>query len=527
MTDPAPDIFILAKPESMAWLDPTVESARKFLRPAPERMFIVGHEDKLPQNWLDARKIVGFGPGDIPVLKTLPIEKRAPCFRSFLKWSLATVTGGRPYLALEAGTILSGECRLVENGKYLLARERLFHFPDCRMHNWLFGMYPPPGGWFVPPLMVYDPVIVAELVNLIHTRYKVRWFDAILNILNQVPDTRFCAAQAYGGYAEHFHREKIRSRPCAHARRFVTKPTDGNPLALSHGGRSAEVTSRHSDDPPLMANEKPVLRMSSLGVNGRFGNQVFQYAFLRLLARERGMEAQCPPWIGNSLFGHQERWSTAPLPLWSDQDGSIDRELAHPTEARDGAELWGYFQFQTSYYRPRRDEFRSLFRPLPAFAWPLEHAVQRIRGDGGTLIGLHFRRGDYAAASNFWEWEGPTKWYVKWLQEIWPALEKPVLYIASDEPAKVVADFAAFSPKTAADLGVNLKGAEFYTDFYTLTRCDHLAISNSTFSFAAAMLNATARSFVRPEPQLERLEQFDPWDAEILLRGKAPHQLAA
>jgi hypothetical protein len=525
MTDTTPDIFIIAKPESMAWLDATIETARKWLRPAPQRMFIVGHDDNLGPNWVDGRKIVGFGPTDIPVLKTLPEEKRAACFRSFLKWSLATVTGGRPYLAIESGTILNSECRVNENAKYVLARERLFHFPDSRMHNWLFGRYPLCGGWFVPSLMVFDPAIVTEIVNLIQKRYTVKWFDAVLNILNGVPDTRWCAAQAYGAYVEHFHRDKIQIRACRHARRILTKPTEGNPQALSIGDQPSEIITRNSDDPAPLKSEKPVLRISSLGVNGRFGNQIFQYAFLRLLARERGMEAQCPQWIGNSLFGHSERWQTDPLPLWTDQDDSIAEELKNPSDAGAGAELWGYFQYQTSFYRPKRDEFRALFQPLSVFASALDDAINRLRGADGTLVGIHLRRGDYAAGVNFWEWEAPTQWYLQWLGEIWPTLHKPVLYVASDDPTKIVRDFADFSPKTAADLGVNLKGAEFYPDFFALTRCDHLAISNSTFSFAAAMLNCKVRSFVRPDPILERLEPFDPWDSEILLAGKTHQRL--
>ncbi len=54
-------------------------------------------------------------------------------------------------------------------------------------------------------------------------------------------------------------------------------------------------------------------------------------------------------------------------------------------------------------------------------------------------------------------------------------------------------------------------------------RCDALAVSNSTFSFAAAMLASAAprgRRFlaVRPEPAARRLQRFDPWDALPILK---------
>ena len=42
--------------------------------------------------------------------------------------------------------------------------------------------------------------------------------------------------------------------------------------------------------------------MTRLGQMGRMGNQLFQYAFLRTLARRRGTQFFCPPWIGDEIF---------------------------------------------------------------------------------------------------------------------------------------------------------------------------------------------------------------------------------
>ena len=58
-----------------------------------------------------------------------------------------------------------------------------------------------------------------------------------------------------------------------------------------------------------------------------------------------------------------------------------------------------------------------------------------------------------------------------------------------------------------------------YFDFYVLAHSDLLAISNSTFSMVAAMLNEEASTFVRPEPNMRRLEPFDPWDSDTMLQA--------
>ena len=57
-------------------------------------------------------------------------------------------------------------------------------------------------------------------------------------------------------------------------------------------------------------------------------------------------------------------------------------------------------------------------------------------------------------------------------------------------------------------------------------KCDILAISNSSFSFAASMLNESAHLFLRPHLLYKKLIPFDPWDSEILLTDDKPLQEA-
>jgi hypothetical protein len=64
---------------------------------------------------------------------------------------------------------------------------------------------------------------------------------------------------------------------------------------------------------------------------------------------------------------------------------------------------------------------------------------------------------------------------------------------------------------------LDLAEAEFYLDFYLLSQCDIVAISNSSFSFAACMLSETGKFFFRPDWSTEKLIPFDPWNSEPLL----------
>ena len=168
----------------------------------------------------------------------------------------------------------------------------------------------------------------------------------------------------------------------------------------------------------LPSSNLPVLTMSSLGNLGRFGNQIFQYAFLRICANESGARVECPPWIGQKLFGH------ADAPLSRRLRPAIERgefveslfdmipefipyleSLAELESCRIGSEalrdaprdldLWGFFQFPTHLLKAHRESFCSLFEPVSEIRAPLCRALESLRSKAKTIVGIHIRRGDF------------------------------------------------------------------------------------------------------------------------------------
>lgn len=266
--------------------------------------------------------------------------------------------------------------------------------------------------------------------------------------------------------------------------------------------------------------------MSTLGQNGRFANQIFQYAFLKLYAREHNCRVETPEWIGRYLFGHMDPPISEQLPivrilLPQDKTSEIFPDALitdNPVPLlKNGSfrnmDFWGYFQFNTKYYAPYKDYFRSLFIPVPVIKTKLDDALNRLRSMGKTIVGLHLRRNDYGYNPFFIT---PTSWYKEWLEDQWKFLDQPILYIASDESDKVVRDFKEYNPVVAKDLNIYLPEAEYYPDFYLLSQSDITAISNSSFSFAACMLNKHGRLFSRPHLSTKKLIPFNPWNSEVL-----------
>lgn len=268
------------------------------------------------------------------------------------------------------------------------------------------------------------------------------------------------------------------------------------------------------------SSEQPIVTMSTLGNYGRFGNQITQYAFLKIYAKEHGFSVETPGnWVGHSLFGKREQSISRQLPRiqQSSQDPQLER-LLNTHEPLQNIDIQGYFQYHTSFYAQYKNYFRSLFKPLPEIEAPLLEALKYLRTIGKTLVGLHLRRGDYGYKHFF---VAPNAWYLAWLERIWQEFDQPVLFIASDEPEKVVDDFRAYAPITLKDLGITTSQAAFYPDFYILSQCDITAISNSSFSFTACMLNERGKYFLRPSLTTQSLIEFDPWDSEIVLTDKS------
>jgi hypothetical protein len=347
--------------------------------------------------------------------------------------------------------------------------------------------------------------VLDEMVAKIQGRYKAHWAQAALSILQQVPGTAFEAGQNFGHYLNIF-------RPGSFA------IADAGSEVRRRAGLQLEESG--SLDYRSTGVEEGIVRMGTLGYNGRFANQLFQYAYLRAHAKREGLRAECPPWIGCSLFGLQTSMGDKELPVYREDKGVVDEMIRFDPDAHHkNIELWGYFQ-DPRHWAQNRQEFRGLFQPLPFLKKPLDEAIGRLRGNGQTLVAIHLRRGDFIGGPVFWQ--APEAWYLRWLAQIWPTLVNPVLYVASDDPKNVLPHFAAYSPKSTTDLNVTVNGAEFYSDFYVMSQCDALGISNSTFSFAAAMLNAEARIFARPNPVREEMVAFDPWASEVQLRKPEP-----
>lgn len=177
---------------------------------------------------------------------------------------------------------------------------------------------------------------------------------------------------------------------------------------------------------------------------GRFGNQLFQYAFARACAEQNGLELHTPRWIGEKIF-----------------------QIERTPEKRDGdLILGGYCQNQVSLAYTRK-QAREWFKFRPE----IEEQLKPFRAWDGTIV-AHRRIGDYKDSQHG---------YVEVSQgSYWRSAVKfgydpeSIRWVTEENPSRS-------SILDALD-------APFLPDFYRLLTASVLFRGNSSFSYWAAVL---------------------------------------
>lgn len=286
-----------------------------------------------------------------------------------------------------------------------------------------------------------------------------------------------------------------------------------------------------------------LITMRCLGRQGRWGNQIFEYAFLRSYAHRYGLYYQCDRWVGQRLLGCSDPPIREQLPIYRETIESKlpahleQLNLTFPPSGDEvrGHDFRGYAQFHTSYYNQDQRFIRDLFTLSPVVAERIQPPVADLRSRGRVVIGLHMRRGDTGRLIFYLT---PNQWYLEWLEKHWEGYDDPILFIASETPEDKEA-FAEYHPVTSADL-LSLSddpyrvynylkpdltdptptSMDWFPDWYLLTQCDVLVFGNSTFSFTAAMMNQNLQngSAWRSRLSTQTFEVIDPWNEWPMVR---------
>jgi len=243
-----------------------------------------------------------------------------------------------------------------------------------------------------------------------------------------------------------------------------------------------------------------MLTFNNIGNLGRLANQMFQYASLKGIARNRGFEFAIPP---EESFGETDLnvrnefinlYNTFPAiknntigvypnRLNGERMHTFDEDLFN--NCPDNIDLFGYFQTE-KYFKHIEDEIREDFK----FSQELTDMCKEVIDGmgGGDTISLHIRRGDYVVNPN--HPVQPLEYYdeaLKCLPQNFPVI------VFSDDP-KWCHEQGLFSGDRFNISDDN--SADF--DLCLMSMCKCHVIANSSYSWWGAWL-ANSQMTIAPK----------------------------
>jgi hypothetical protein len=237
-----------------------------------------------------------------------------------------------------------------------------------------------------------------------------------------------------------------------------------------------------------------MLTFNRIGHYGRLGNQMFQYASLLGIAKNRGFDygiryankdefAYANPLVGKEkldlvdAFGDlSAKDSTDVTPDYALQEEKHEFDTRIYNDVPDKCDLTGYFQTE-KYFASFKDEVKKDF----TFKEEIVDDCKRILSEIDTdrpLVSVHIRRGDYTQLQDFHPL-CPVEYYLDSLN-----------IVGNDHYPVVFSDDIEWCKNNLKlDEAYYCDGNDQFVDMCLMSMCDSNIIANSSFSWWGAWLN--------------------------------------
>lgn len=242
-----------------------------------------------------------------------------------------------------------------------------------------------------------------------------------------------------------------------------------------------------------------MISFNKLGNKGRLGNQMFQYAGLKGIARHHNYDF-CIPLSG--IFGtNDERVSASDVNLYNfpniinntvkmtyfstieESTFAFDEELFY--NCPDNTDIFGYLQTE-KYFKHIEDEIREDFK-FPNFTEKMCQTYIDSVFEKSEVIALHIRRSDYVTDPNFKLLD--FNYYQQALEVL--DLDLPVI-VLSDDPEWCEKQFFFKNERFKIS-----KSNNTLVDLCLMSLCQYHIIANSSYSWWGAWL-ANSKKVIAP-----------------------------
>lgn len=388
---------------------------------------------------------------------------------------------------------------------------------------------------FIAQCFVLKKKWVDEFLAEIEFTSGLKWPEAILNAIDLEEISGFSEYETLGNWLMVRHKDQIAFSTAKWERLGFSK-ADLNDLAVYRlANPSMSFISFEAWDKKSPTGGS--IQSTRFFKNGRFGNQIFTYFFLKLAEKELGLEIRSEEWEGVSIFGlpTHEKPIIGSHPIEYSDAFSVtntpeqDLNYLEALSERFGVQNFdvsGYFQYHTKLLAKYKQFYLDTFSIDEKFVNDVNEALSSFKSSPSQpVIAVHYRLGDYLD----YEKNGSEIFFTSSANEIAEKINQilqqvgdrnPIIYLGSDDLERASRELneRGIAHLTSNDLAGKLKKTNsLYLDFVQFVFADILLISNSSFSFAAAMLNSKSSNFFRPRLGDKKFVKFDPWNDRILL----------
>jgi tetratricopeptide (TPR) repeat protein len=247
-----------------------------------------------------------------------------------------------------------------------------------------------------------------------------------------------------------------------------------------------------------------IISMNDLGIKGRLGHEIQYYLGLKQYAKKHNYCLEVSDWLGRYLFeGCDDPFISGIYETIDSKDPTFQKSInTNYAPPKKNFNLRGGCFLQPQSLEEKK-YIQQLLTLRPFWRKKIDPCIAHLRKHHKTLLTIHIRRGDFIKDGRY---VPSSQLYLDWLDTIWPDLDQPVLYIASDEAEKVQADFWIFNPIIAKHFGEIIFFDDFLTDFYIISQSDIVVTGGSSFSNIAALCNKKCSQFYWANPDTKRIE---------------------
>jgi len=234
---------------------------------------------------------------------------------------------------------------------------------------------------------------------------------------------------------------------------------------------------------------------------GRLGNRILQYNCLLQLADSLGVDASCTHWEGGSLFDY--------IKPFTPRQQSV-KHLSWRNVLEDDLEgldvyidyTLGPYCLHNTFYKVTKKDPRDFMR--------VRQELQQPFPDNRTNVGIHIRGDDIIErdGNNGREIHEP-KYYKDSIDIIEREFDNATYYVCTDDPSfstyKETIKYLVDTDRPYQTGSLN----DHFRDFATLSGCDVLVSSSSTFVLCAGFLGRKDKKIIHSKKWIDRNTRGD------------------